>query len=312
LDNPWKKVSSVNPQRENGRREIANKVWLALIKASLTAGEYKVLMTVIDRTWGYGVLVAEISLTCFESTTALSRRGICKVINDLETRRLVVVSRNGTKRSIYMFNKHYDTWLDSAGEPQFTSTGELQFPSPSVASEPQFPSEDSASEPEYTSLGNHSSLDEEPQFTSTRELATPATEATKENILKKTSKEISKEIESLFDLWNTQGVIKHKTLTDKMKTALKNALRSYTLEEISGAMKVYAEITLGEQYWWSYRWTLEDFLRRGGLEKFMDAEAARENYHVDKSSGPKNNVKRLAGRTPTKEQLDEQERRYFR
>ncbi|GAH78044.1 unnamed protein product, partial [marine sediment metagenome] len=34
-----------------------------------------------------------------------------------------------------------------------------------------------------------------------------------------------------------------------------------------------------DDYFFKYRWTLKDFLRRG-LEKFMDGEIARQNYRI--------------------------------
>lgn len=86
----------------------------------------------------------------------------------------------------------------------------------------------------------------------------------------------------LFNLWNEQAIIKHKTLTDKMKRAIDRASKDFNLEEISQAIKNYAEILKGDQYYFKHSWTLHDFLQRG-LEKFaIEPEIVRQNYLKDK------------------------------
>ncbi len=97
-------------------------------------------------------------------------------------------------------------------------------------------------------------------------------------------------IYSLFNLWNEQKIIVHKKLTDDMKRAIDSALRDCSLEEVSQAIKNYAEILKGDQYRWTYSWTLKDFLKRG-LEKFLDLEVARSNYRRDKDKAPARQVK---------------------
>ena len=104
-------------------------------------------------------------------------------------------------------------------------------------------------------------------------LASPKEHLSKEHSLKNTYSVV-------FDHWCTLGIMKHKKITDKMKTALKSALENYTKEEICRAMTNYAEILNGEDYFWRYRWTFDEFLRRG-LEKFMDIDVARGNYRLD-------------------------------
>lgn len=81
----------------------------------------------------------------------------------------------------------------------------------------------------------------------------------------------------IFKLWNKQKIIVHKKLTDDIKSAIGRALKEHSHEEISEAIKNYAEILKGEQYYFKYSWTLKDFLKRG-LEKFLDLEIAKKNY----------------------------------
>lgn len=105
------------------------------------------------------------------------------------------------------------------------------------------------------------------------------------------SKEIDKHIQSapaeptkhkadqqaIFDHWNQQGIIKHRALSDKIKRAINGALREYSVDEIKQAISNYAEILRGEQYYFSYKWTLKHFLQRG-LEQFLEWEVCSKNY----------------------------------
>jgi len=91
-------------------------------------------------------------------------------------------------------------------------------------------------------------------------------------------------INDIFDLWNTQGIIQHKKLTSEIKRAIEIRLKDYSIDEICQAMKNYAEIVKDEQYYFKYKWTLKDFLKRG-LEKFMDLDVAKQNYKTDDGAG---------------------------
>ena len=292
MQNPYRALSKVNPQKEGHHREIATDVFHALMAARLSGGDYKVVLTVIDRTWGFGKLSAIISLSQLQEATLLSRQGVIKAIHSLDTKHIIAISHtwgtNPKKATEYLFNKHYDTWdVPQPSQPQFTSNK-------GAPSQQELPSQQAqlvnhsrpVAEPV---LVNHSGLDQsttvdqsgKPELTSTSQLPEPTTEPVKKYI-KETSKETSKEIYSVvFDHWNTLQIVKHKKITDRMKAALKSALQTYTKEEICRAMTNYAEILNGEDYFWRYRWTFDEFLRRG-LEKFMDIEVARVNYRIDR------------------------------
>lgn len=85
----------------------------------------------------------------------------------------------------------------------------------------------------------------------------------------------------LFDYWNNKKIIVHKKLTEKMKTKIRSALKDYSPEELEKIIDTYTEILKDEKYYFSYKWTLEDFLSRG-LGKFSDPEAAKQNFIKDK------------------------------
>lgn len=90
-------------------------------------------------------------------------------------------------------------------------------------------------------------------------------------------KEIINKVKEIYTVWNNQKIITHKELTGEITRAIARALKDYSNKEICQAIKNYAEILNGEQYYFKYRWTLKDFLKRG-LPKFLEAEIAKANY----------------------------------
>ena len=84
-------------------------------------------------------------------------------------------------------------------------------------------------------------------------------------------------IYNIFTVWNEQKIIVHKNLSDDIKRAINTSLKDNSIEEISQGIKNYSEIIKDDRYFFHYKWTLKEFLKRG-LAKFLDLEIAKENY----------------------------------
>ena len=89
MTNPWKKLSKINPQRESGNRQISNGVYQALIRADLSASEYKICLFVIDKTWGFNKPFDTISTAQFQEASGLSERMVRKASQDLKRKRII-------------------------------------------------------------------------------------------------------------------------------------------------------------------------------------------------------------------------------
>ncbi len=119
MKNPWRSRSNVNPQRENGHREIANDVFRELIKADLTGAELKVCMSVISHTWGFSKLSDAIPTQQIARETGLALRTVKQTVKLLKARRFICSQPStrvihGSPVNEYLFNKHWDTWLPRA------------------------------------------------------------------------------------------------------------------------------------------------------------------------------------------------------
>ena len=89
------------------------------------------------------------------------------------------------------------------------------------------------------------------------------------HIKKDTNKKDNKE-KDIFNYWNKQKIIVHSKLTDKMKTKIKSALKDYEKDKIFLAIRKYKMVLAGSEYFWTYLWSLDQFLQRG-LTDFFDS-----------------------------------------
>ncbi len=105
----------MNPQRENGHREIANDVFRELVKAQFTGAEYKVCLCIINHSWGYGKTSDVLSTHLISKETSLSLRMVKLTLKSLKERRVICLQpskrvKRGSPLNEYLFNKHWDTW----------------------------------------------------------------------------------------------------------------------------------------------------------------------------------------------------------
>jgi len=87
----------------------------------------------------------------------------------------------------------------------------------------------------------------------------------------------------ILEAWNSQNIIQHKKITDKMKRAINGRIRDgYSMGEITKTIENYNTILTDESCFFKYKWSLHKFLDRG-FESFKDLEIAHTNYTKHKN-----------------------------
>ena len=129
LENPYKTQSQVNPTNKDGFRQLPNEVWHALMEISLTGAQFRIVLTIVDKTLGFRKYSEFISYGQFEKLTRLSRQSVNLAVKGLEAKRIIVVDRT-SRRNEYLFNMHWDTWNGQArevttGKSNHTKNGQL-------------------------------------------------------------------------------------------------------------------------------------------------------------------------------------------
>ncbi len=100
-----------NPQKENGFTPIANEIIESLVKIDLLGAEWRVLLFIIRKTYGYHKKSDRISFTQFEKGTGISRQTINKTIKNLVAKGLIVKICLPAGNIGYSFIKDHENWV---------------------------------------------------------------------------------------------------------------------------------------------------------------------------------------------------------
>ena len=108
-------------------------------------------------------------------------------------------------------------------------------------------------------------------------------EVLKENIIKEKnqpfSPKIPKELQELFDFWNSKGTVVHRTINEKMVKVLKKALDLYGQAQIKQAIENYSIVLSDSTYYFKTRWTIGDFVTQSNaLPDFLPEGIKWINY----------------------------------
>ena len=103
----------------------------------------------------------------------------------------------------------------------------------------------------------------------------------KRNYTKETIQKKNNIYSRVFDFWNSLNIICHRRITDKMRTKINAAFRDFSEDEIFKSMKNYDNVLKSDNFYWTHKWTLPDFLQRG-LEKFVDEAEPLINFRRNK------------------------------
>lgn len=108
-------------------------------------------------------------------------------------------------------------------------------------------------------------------------------EVLKENIIKEKkqpfSPKIPKELQELFDFWNSKGIVVHRTINEKMVQLLKKALDLYGQAQIKQAIENYSIVLSDSTYYFKTRWTIGDFVTQSNaLPDFLPEGIKWINY----------------------------------
>ena len=96
----------------------------------------------------------------------------------------------------------------------------------------------------------------------------------------------------VFNAWNEAGMIVHKSMV-KFQPHLKAILENNSVDECKEAIRLYQTVVNDPKYFFTYRWTLDQFLtRKNGFECFLPINKPLEKYLNNKQSETRGTRKR--------------------
>src|SRR5699024_10834372 len=102
-----------------------------------------------------------------------------------------------------------------------------------------------------------------------------------------------KDIYTIFDFWNEQGIIKHRQISKKMESHINATLDNYSIDELKIAISNFKEILDSNEYYWTHKWSLQDFMKPNNVTIFVEDAKPFENFRVSKNKNV-NQVRKAA------------------
>ena len=113
-----------------------------------------------------------------------------------------------------------------------------------------------------------------------KETSLSLTESSTESSTKKDTYDKSN-ILKVYKHWNSKGIIKHREMTSAMESGIRARLRKYDIEEVKKTIDNYNKILTNEKYYYTHKFSLQDFMRPSNFVKFSDDAKPLDNY-IDK------------------------------
>ena len=146
-----------NPQLENGFTRIANEILEALARTNLSPYEWRVLMFLFRKTYGHQKKADAIPRSQFSNGLCLDRRLVHRAIKSLESKRLLVISRDDSGAVSYQFQKDYTKWRVSSRKMTVISREDkLSSAEMTEVSSPEMPSKERRKEKRNVGTGKPS------------------------------------------------------------------------------------------------------------------------------------------------------------
>jgi hypothetical protein len=96
---------------------------------------------------------------------------------------------------------------------------------------------------------------------------------------------VNKDIKDIYDFWNSLEIIKHRELTQKMKSSINARLENMTVDEMREAIGNYNTIITSELYWYTYKFTLDKFMNPKNIDQFLTENKPFETFRKQKGGG---------------------------
>lgn len=103
---------------------------------------------------------------------------------------------------------------------------------------------------------------------------------------KEEEKEKEEYIYMLFEYWNSKKIIVHRKMNQAMKSHINARLEEYSVDELKKAIDNYNEILKSDNYYWTHKWSLQDFMKPNNVTRFVDDADPLENFKKSKNNGP--------------------------
>jgi phage replication O-like protein O len=235
--------------------QIPNEILEALPTMKLNGTQYAICLVVWRYTFGFHRCETRLSTSFLAKATNRDARQIKRELHNLVER--CILTKIDGKTAVIGFNKNISDWLLVNNPPK---NKKVVVDSPVVNSPPsgKFTTPPVVNSPPKVVVNSPPKKERK--------------ENSKENIY-------SLPVQKVFSFWNEQKITVHKSITGDIKKAIDGSLKKHSIDEILLAIKRYSQIYHDSDYYFSYKWSLVNFVKqRNALSEFLDEGEKWENY----------------------------------
>lgn len=121
-----------------------------LAKTPLTGGEFRCLMFLFRKTYGFNKKEDKISLSQWSEGTGMKRQNVWNLLQNLLGRNIIYCTSSGPKRAMtWGFNKYYEQWNTESVMPQHDSSEPSVMPDNDTSVMPQHDSPKTSVMPQH-------------------------------------------------------------------------------------------------------------------------------------------------------------------
>lgn len=112
-----------NPQKENGHTPIANELMEALAGVSLNGTQFRLVMVILRKTYGWNKKMDTIGLLQFCEVTGLPKKLVSRELNRLAKRQIIAAWGDDHHPKQYGIQKDHTRWLEEEAAEVSTNQG---------------------------------------------------------------------------------------------------------------------------------------------------------------------------------------------
>src|SRR5699024_12253188 len=103
--------------------------------------------------------------------------------------------------------------------------------------------------------------------------------------------DIDKEyIYTLCNHWSERGRRKQRKMNQAMKSHINATLQEYSLDELKQAIYNYSNILKSDNYYWTHKWSLQDFMKPNNVTRFVDEAEPFNNFKSNKQNNTSKDI----------------------
>jgi hypothetical protein len=88
------------------------------------------------------------------------------------------------------------------------------------------------------------------------------------------------DIQEVFEHWNKEAIVVHKTLDKQMRKVIQSVLSEYDKDRLKEAITLYAQVLHDPASSWTYKWRIEEFFKRvPGFRHFLPESKPLEKFY---------------------------------